>query len=217
MAVAAGKQRARHEHRQIEFGAGAQFLVVEVAAHRARDQRGDAAPGRRRRDAHHAEKRRQRQIEPPWHPADHALAVERNVEQPGLVEIVRQGAGQGADQVPAPVLPQLDVENFDLQHVAGLGALDRDRTGQDMAGQHPLAFGVNLGQLGRHVKLRAIRHRVRAAADGVDGHLIAAGDGEDGFQFRFEKAPVAGLGAGLQMVVRHGGFPGRPWRAGSAR
>jgi hypothetical protein len=36
--VAAGEQRARHEHRQKKFGAGAQFLVVEVAAHGARDQ-----------------------------------------------------------------------------------------------------------------------------------------------------------------------------------
>jgi hypothetical protein len=57
MAVAAGKQRARHEHRQIQFGAGAELLVVEIAAHGARDQRGDAAPGRRRRYAHHAEER----------------------------------------------------------------------------------------------------------------------------------------------------------------
>ena len=73
-------------------------------------------------------------------------------DQPGLVEIVGQGAGERPDQVVAPVLPQADVEDFDLQHVAGLGALDRDRTGQDMTGHHPLVFGVNLVEFGRDVK-----------------------------------------------------------------
>ena len=203
MAVAAGKQRARHEHRQIELGARRQFLVVEVAAHRARDQRGDAAPGRRRRHAHHAEKRLERQIEPPGQPADHPLLVERNVQQPGFVEIVGQGAGERPDHIVAPVLPELDVEDLDLQHVAGLGALDRDRTGQDMAGHHPLVFGMNLGEFGRDVKPAAVRHHVRAAADGVDGHLVAAGDGEDGLQLGFEEAPMAGLGAGMQVMMRH--------------
>ncbi len=38
MAVAAGKQRARHEHRQIELCTGREFLVVEIAAHGAWDQ-----------------------------------------------------------------------------------------------------------------------------------------------------------------------------------
>ena len=52
-----------------------------------------------------------------------------------LVEIVGQGAGERPDQVIAPVLPELDVENLDLEHVAGLGALDGDRSGQDMAGR----------------------------------------------------------------------------------
>ena len=102
-------------------------------------------------------------------------------------------------------MPQADFEDFDLQHVAGLGALDRDRTGQDMAGHHPLIPGMNLVEFGRDVKLLSVRHHVRAAADGVDGHLIAALDGEDRLPFRFEKPPVAGLGAGMQMMVRHDG------------
>ena len=122
MTVAAGKQRARDEHRQIEFGARDQLLVVQIAAHRARDQRGDAAPSRRRRHAHDAEKRLQRQVEPPRQPAHHPLPVERDVDQAGLMEIVGQGAGQRPDQIIAPVLPQPDIENFDLQNVARLGA-----------------------------------------------------------------------------------------------
>jgi hypothetical protein len=114
-----------------------------------------------------------------------------------------RGAGQRPDQIPAPVLPQLDVENLDLQHVAGLCPFDRDRAGQDVAGQHPLAPGVNLGEFGRDMKLLRVRHCVGAAADGVDGHLVTAGDGQDRFQPRLEEAPMAGFGAGMQVVVRH--------------
>jgi hypothetical protein len=52
-------------------------------------------------------------------------------------------------------------------------------------------------------KSAAVRHHVRAAADGVDGHFMAAGDGEDRLQIRFEKAPMASLGAGMQMMMGH--------------
>ena len=122
----------------------------------------------------------------------------------GFVEIVRQRAGQRPDHVVAPVLPELDVENIDLEHVAGHRALDRDRAGQDMAGHHSLASGMDVGEFGRDVKFASVRHHLRAAADGVDGHFIAAGDGEHGFQLGLEEAPMAGLGAGMQMVMRHG-------------
>ena len=49
------------------------------------------------------------------------------------MEIVGQGAGQRLDQVVAPILPELHIEDIDLQHIAGLGAFDCNRTGQDMA------------------------------------------------------------------------------------
>ena len=124
------------------------------------------------------------------------------------MEIVGQGAGQRPDQVVAPVLPQADVEDFDLQHVAGHRSLDRDRPGEDMPGHHPLAFGVNLVEFGRDMKLLPVRHHIRAAADGVDGHFIAALDGEGRLQFRLEKPPMAGLGAGMQVMMRHDGASG---------
>ena len=55
-------------------------------------------------------------------------------------------------------------------------------------------------------KFAAVRHHVGAAGDGVDGDLIAAGNGHDGLQFRFEKAPVAGFRAGMQVMMGHGGL-----------
>jgi len=79
------------------------------------------------------------------------------------VEIVGQSAGQRTDHVVAPVLPELDVENVDLEHVAGFGAFDRDRAGQDVAGHHPLAVGMHIGKLRRDVKFGFVRHHVGAA------------------------------------------------------
>src|SRR5437764_497549 len=116
------------------------------------------------------------------------------------MEIVWQGAGEGPDQVIAPILPEPDIEDFNLQDIAGLSAFDRDRTGQDMSGHHPFVFGVNFHQFGRNVKPGGVGQDLRAAADRVNRHLIAAGDGEDGLQPRFKDAPVTGLGAGMQVL-----------------
>ncbi|MEY9130540.1 hypothetical protein ACVIW3_000162 [Bradyrhizobium diazoefficiens] len=111
------------------------------------------------------------------------------------MEIVGQGAGQRPDQIPAPVLPELDVEDLDREHVAGFGPLDRDRSGEDVAGQHALTLRVDLVHLRRNVKFVAVGQHVRAAADGVDRHLVAALDREDGLERGFEEAPMAGFGA----------------------
>ena len=78
------------------------------------------------------------------------------------MKIVGQGAGQWTDQVPAPILAELHVEDVDLQHVARFGAGDRNRTGENMALQLPLAFRMNIEQFGRNVKLAFIRHAPRA-------------------------------------------------------
>jgi hypothetical protein len=53
------------------------------------------------------------------------------------------------------------------------------------------------------VKLAFIRHHLGAAADGLDGDFVTAGDGQRGLQFRVEVAPVAGFGAGMQVMLRH--------------
>lgn len=160
-------------------------------------------PGRRRRNAHHAEERLEGQVEPPWHAADHSRPVERDVQDAGLVEIVGQGAGQRPDHVPAPILPELHVEDLDREHVAGLGPLDRDRAGEDMAGQHAFVLGMNLEHLGRNVKLAGVGQHVRTAADGVDRHLVTACDDQGGLERSFEEAPMTGLGAGMQVMMGH--------------
>lgn len=110
------------------------------------------------------------------------------------MEIVGQGTRQRLDHVPSPILPELDVEDLDREHVAGLGAFDGDRAGEDVAGQHALVLGMNLVHFRRNVKLVAVGQHVGPAADGVDRHLVAALDGEDGLERGFEEAPMAGFG-----------------------
>jgi hypothetical protein len=111
-----------------------------------------------------------------------------------LMSRVGQGAGQRTDQVIAPVLPQPDFENIDLEHVTGICPSNGNRSGQYMSRHHALVAGMHLEQLGRNVKPRSIGHHVRAAADGVDGDLVAALDCEHRLQLRFEKTPMAGRG-----------------------
>ena len=79
------------------------------------------------------------------------------------MEIVGQGAGQRPDEIVAPVLPELDVENVDFEHVTGYGAIHRNRAGQDMARHHPLILRMDFGKLGRDMKLAAVRHHVGTA------------------------------------------------------
>src|SRR5689334_14186750 len=119
------------------------------------------------------------------------------------MKIVGQRACQRADQVVAPVLPELDVEDIYFQHVAGLRAPNSDGTGEDMTRHHPLALRMDLEQFGRHMKPAFVRHDVWAAADGVDGYLIAAVYREHWLELRFKEAPMTGFGAGMQMMMGH--------------
>ncbi len=119
------------------------------------------------------------------------------------MEIVGQRAGQRLDQIVAPVLAKLDVEDVDLEHVAGFGAADGDRAGQDVPGHHPLALGMDVVELRRDVEFASIGHHIGAAADGLDRDLVAARYREDRLQLGFEKAPMAGFGAGFQVMMGH--------------
>ena len=52
----------------------------------------------------------------------------------GLVvgEFLRERSEQGKNRNEAPILPNLHIENFDLQRVAGLSAFDVNRPGDEM-------------------------------------------------------------------------------------
>ena len=59
----------------------------------------------------------------------------------------------------------------------------------------PLASRMHVVKLRRDMKFAPVGQHLGAAADGVDGDLVAAFDGQDGLQRGFEKAPMTGFGA----------------------
>src|SRR5262249_40796559 len=106
-----------------------------------------------------------------------------------------------------------DLDDFHFENVAWLCAFDRDRSGKDVTRHHPFAFCVHLSQLGRNVKLGALRHRIRSAADGVDRHLVTACNHKHRLQRCVEKAPVTGLRTCPQMMALHEWSPAIPQAA----
>ena len=68
---------------------------------------------------------------------------------------------------------QAHVQHTHFQRVAGLGAFDVHRAGEDVARPVAHAAGMDFAQFGRHVEAGR-RQRVGAAADAVDGDVVAA-------------------------------------------
>ena len=202
MAIADREQRLVDHDRQIERRALHEFLVVEIAAVAARRQRRDHSPLRRRRDRHHAEEWRERQIESPRQPAGVLLPVERNVDQRVLGEIIRQRTRERADHVVAPVVVKLNVLDPHLEHLPRLRALHGDRPGADVA-RHLLRHAlVNRRKRRRHGE-RCRRHLARHARHGGDRDRVAARNGEQRLQPRVEIAPVHRLRRGIETVMCH--------------
>jgi hypothetical protein len=111
----------------------------------------------------------------------HARAVET---QDAGARLLAQLADEPAAAVASVRDRQVDREDADLEHVAGLGAFDVDRAGQNVAARpavrDPLVdrpqLGLDLvrGQTGRLETLRAVRDQ------GLDLHDVARSDPERG-------------------------------------
>jgi len=116
-------------------------------------------------------------------------------------KVVGQGAGERPVVVVAPVLAQADLEDAHLEHVARLGALDRDRPGEDVRAERDAGLGrVHGEELGRHVEAGRRQH-LRAAAHRVDGDAVAACHREHGRAAGIEIAPVAVFRRGGEVMV----------------
>ena len=110
----------------------------------------------------------------------------------GGLEIKRQGPRQRPDKVIAPVLPQRDIEDIHLQHVAGHSPAHRHGSGQDMPRHRGHARRMHVQQFGRHMKPLAGQVHW-AAGNRFNRHFIAAVDGQNGGVAGVEKPPMAGL------------------------
>src|SRR5262249_52818947 len=120
------------EYRQIQRGADHELLAVEIAAELARLDRGAEAVIGRRRYRQNTEERAQRYGRAPRQAAGHRAAVDWYDATAKLGIVLRQRAAQRPDQVPAPVDGEMHRRDADLECVAGLGATNRDRPGENV-------------------------------------------------------------------------------------
>ena len=202
VAVARVKTGAGIVDRQVEGGADLEFLVVHVAAEPPRDRGADAAPGGGRGRAHDAEERVEGKFRAPGQHRDAPRHVDVRVDGLVIRELVRQRAEQRQDRHEAPIHAELQVEDVDLQHVAGLGPAHVDRPRDE----------VGAGALRQRVEGAAVilRHPDRIGMEGfasagrerVQRHGIAGGDLQDGRQRGVEIAQHHALGGRGDLVMR---------------
>ena len=82
----------------------------------------------------------------------HTVKIKRDQSVVSVREVVGQCACKRLDEVIAPVLTQLHIDDAYFQHVARLSPVDCDRPGQDMPGQHSFGPLVEVQQFWRYVK-----------------------------------------------------------------
>src|SRR5689334_5614085 len=99
MSIADFEERARRPDGEKDRGARDKLLVVHVTGVEAWGSAVDAPGARRRRDAHAAEERMQRDFDAVGEFADHALGVERNDLDLRVREVFRQEATARAEAV----------------------------------------------------------------------------------------------------------------------
>ena len=96
-----------------------------------------------------------------------------------LGKIIRQGAGERPHRIVAPVIEHIDCLDVDLKHLPGLGAFDRNGTGQDVRPELARDLGVN-GRQRRRNDERCLWHQLGAARHRRDRHALAAVDRKAG-------------------------------------
>ena len=74
------------------------------------------------------------------------------MDAPQLGKILGQRPEQRHLQVPSPILEELEGEHAHLKNVAGLGAFDGDRPGEEMRARSAGAGGQNLAMAGKDRK-----------------------------------------------------------------
>src|SRR5262249_53671356 len=128
--VADLEERAWRKDRDVERAAGHQLLVVHVARVPAGRIAADT-PGRRLgRDPHTAEERLERNDQARPELRGHRLLVQLNdLDADRAIAILGQ---ETTAAVVAVVDREIDREHLHLEGVAGLGAFNKDRTGENM-------------------------------------------------------------------------------------
>ena len=122
------KQGARVQYRQVERGSGAKLAHVHVAAEGARGAGAELAVFRRG-NAHHSAEGTQGHHG--WAQRTAYLGVEHPVKEIRLTKLLLKETEPGDHARPTPA-QVLHLQDFNLEHIAGLGAVDPDGAGQGM-------------------------------------------------------------------------------------
>jgi hypothetical protein len=206
MGVADREQRTgcidRHEQR----GAGRHVLVVDVAGVDAGRSRTDAAHGGCRSNAHGAE---EGAVERDHHAGrdlglpGSAVDFDEALEYTG--ELLRQCAGVRALAVVAIVDGKIDREDAHLQHVAGFGAVDGNRTGEHMRSWAAIldvtVDGADVvGHGGRRHHAGPVDLLRLHRSGSLDGDDVAGFDRQRRLRSRAEMADTHSLRTGHQRV-----------------
>ena len=180
------------------------MFVVHVAAKRPGNDGCHPAFAHGGRGSHNAEKRPRAQFDAERRSHEPGGAVDRQVDQAVKAKQFRQGAQSRLYHVEAPVVRQRHVEDRDAQRVAGLGASNCDRAGENM-GAELLRYGsVDLAQSGIDSEAGAVRRDFgSAAAHATHGHGVAGIDDQDGRKSCVEIAPMDSIRRRIQRVVCH--------------
>ena len=173
----------------------------------------DRAPILGRRHAHHAEEGRERDghAAADRDMAGAGLGVRRDVQHALVGEVLRQGAEERPEGAEAPVGAELDLLDVDAQAVARLGALHRDRPGQDVRAKPRRVGGMDGGEFFRNFQAGAgRRHHIGRTRDAFEDDEVAGIDGLHRREGGVEGAPADVLERGRDVVGgRHGGPPER--------
>ena len=183
-------------------GSGYELLVVHVAAvHPGWGGVVFAAGGRG--DAHGAEEGVEGDGDAGGEGSCHPVAVKGNDAGVGVGEVVGEEAAAGAEGVAGPGDVDGDLEDADLEDVAGFGLFDGYGAGEDVAAGAAVGggdLGVDVGYVGGYVGfgyaegLEAVGWA--AGGEGLHDDGVAGVDGEGGFGAGGVVAPGYGGGGG---------------------
>ena len=149
---------------------------------------------------HYTEEGGERQVDAPGQLGDHALAVQRDMKEPLVGELLGQGTRQGADEVPTPVLAQPDVQDAHLENVPGHGAADGHRARHDVTDGFRGHVLVHLEVFGEYLE-PAVGQDLGRSGKAVKRDGITRLDLEDRRQRRVEDSPVNRPGTGMELVM----------------
>ena len=206
MAIAGLEQCARHIDRQEQRGTRHQQFIIHIAAVDAGRGRIHPPECGRWCHAHAAEERRQLHLDTKAEFANHAFAVQGHDLDAGIREIIGEETRAIAERCVAVGDGQIDLPDPHFQRVAGFGAFDGDRPGQDMPAR-PARGERHAVEHGAQFRFDIVRCNPSPfQADGAVGeqrvhhHRIPRSDRQHRLVGGIIMAPRHGLWGGLQMM-----------------